>query len=110
MRSASGSSPSLIGSPPVSPMMFACRAATVSSRFAVARDQDRHVGQVLAHVLGHVLQVVDALASAGVRQFGGLELLAHVARAEAQLEPAAGEVTQRRHVAGQQRRLVEARR
>ena len=76
---------------------------------AVAGDEDRHVGCVLIHVLGDVTQPVDALAGGGVRQFGLLELFFDVARAEAEVEAAATEVTQRRHVAGQQCGPVEAR-
>ena len=76
---------------------------------AVARDQDRHVGRVLAHVLGHVLQVVDPLTRRRIGQLGRLELLADVPRAKAEFEAPLGQVTQRGDVTGQQCGLVEAR-
>ena len=49
-----------------------------------------------------------ALAGARIAQLGGLELVLRIARAQAQLEPAVGQVVQRLHVARQQCRLVEA--
>ena len=76
---------------------------------AVAGDQDRHVGHVLTHVLGDVLAGARrAAVRVGKRHLGGLELLLHVAGAQAQFEAAAAEIAQRGDVAGQQCRLVEA--
>ncbi len=74
----------------------------------VARDEDRDVGRMLAQVLGGVAQIVDAFACAGEGQFRGVELFAHVARAEPEVEPAAGQIPQGGGIARQQRRFVEA--
>ena len=74
---------------------------------AVARDQDRHIGQVLVHVLDDVLHVVDPLPSARVRQLGCLELLTHISRAQPELESPVGEIAHGADVPGQQRGLVE---
>ena len=59
------------------------------------------------HVLGHVLQVLDALPCGREGQFGRLKLLAHIAGTQSQLKSAAGEITNGGHVSRQQRRLVE---
>ncbi len=74
---------------------------------AVARDEDRHVGGVLVHVLGDVTQPLDALTRGRVRQLGLLELLLDVSRPEAEVEATAAEITQRCDVTGQQRGPVE---
>ena len=95
MRSASGSESALFGAPPVSPMMFGPLCGEGEQLVAVARDEDRNVGCVLVHVLGDMAQPRDALARRRVRQFGLLELLLDVPRAEA-IESAAGQVAQRR--------------
>jgi hypothetical protein len=76
---------------------------------AVARDQNRHIGQVLAHVLHDVLHVVYPLARAGVQQLGCLELLAHISRAQPELESPLGEIAHGADIPGKQRRLVEPR-
>ena len=110
IRSASGSSDS------VAARVATGQAEDVGLRrgngqhpIAVARDQNRHIRQVLTHVLDDVCHVVDPLPCARIRQLGRLELLAHVPGPQPQLEPALGEIAQRADVAGQQRRLVEAR-
>ena len=55
-----------------------------------------------------MLEVVDAVPGARIRQFGGLEFLAHVAGAQAEVETAVAEQVHAGDVAGQQGRLVEA--
>ena len=75
--------------------MFALLRRHRQQPVAVAGDQNRHIGQVFAHVLGHVLQVFDAWRALGVGQFGGLELIPHITRAQPQLESAVGQVAQR---------------
>ena len=72
---------------------------------AIACDQDRHVGSVLAQVLDDVPKVVDALSCRREGNLGGLELLLDVAGAEPEFEASAAEIPQCLDVAGQQRRL-----
>ena len=88
--------------------MSACWAATVSSRFPLPAMRIGTLGRCCLQVSGDVLEVIDALPGARVRQLGGLEFLAHVARAEAEFEAAVAEVIDGGRIASQQRRLVEA--
>ena len=64
---------------------------------------------MLTHVLDHVLQVLDALPCRGKRQLGRVELLLHITGAQAEFEPATGQIAQGGDVASEQRRLVETR-
>ena len=63
---------------------------------------------MLGQVGRHVLEVFDALPGRREGQFGGVELLLHIAGSQAHLEPAVGQLVQRGDVARQQSRLVEA--
>ena len=64
---------------------------------------------MLAHVLGHVLQVIDPLTRRRIGQLGRLELLTDIPRTQAELQPSLGQITQGGDVTSQQCRLVEAR-
>ena len=98
------------GAPPVSPMMSARCAARVSSLspLPAMRIGTSAACSFMCSVTWR--SHVDAFARRRVRQFGLLELLLDVARAEAEVEPAAAEVAQRGDVTRQQRGPVEARR
>src|SRR5271168_4628802 len=64
---------------------------------------------MLLEVSGDVLEVVDTLPGARVRQFGGLELLLHVAGAKAEVETPVAELVDLGDVTSKQGRFVKAR-